>query len=171
MEEKKSVAEEVTAMNYDATGVAFDFVDVNNETALVCAFDASIREKVIKALADINFNITEAATDRDALKNMRFNAYDLIVVDENFAVDSKGDNEVLSYLQKLAIATRRKTMVTLLTDNYRTMDNMAAFNKSVNLVVNKKNIDDFASIVKRGLDDNKAFYSVFKETLKKTGRI
>jgi hypothetical protein len=47
---------------------------------------------------------------------------------------------------------------------------MAAFNKSVNLVINPKNIDDFEKILKRALADNIAFYRVFKETLMKFGR-
>ena len=46
-----------------------------------------------------------------------------------------------------------------------------AFNKSVNLMINKKNIDDFSINDPQGLADNKAFYGIFKETLKKLGRI
>ncbi len=171
MEEKKSVADEVTSMNYDAAGVSFDFIGVNNETVLVCESDAALKEKITKSLADLSYHITEPATDREALKNMRFHTYDLIVIDENFATEAQGNNEVLNYLQNLSAATRRNTMVTLLSDNHRTMDNMAAFNKSVDLVINKKNIDNFAAIIKRGLDDNKSFYNVYRETLRKTGRI
>jgi hypothetical protein len=103
---------------------------------------------------------------------MRFHVYDLIIVNENFDVaDTQSGNEVLNYLQNLVSALRRNIFVALLTDNYRTIDNMMAFNKSVNLVINTKNIDDFATIIKQGLDDNQAFYSVFKETLKKLGRV
>jgi hypothetical protein len=51
------------------------------------------------------------------------------------------------------------------------MDNMAAFNKSVNTIVNMENFGDFKTIIKRGVADNEAFYHVFKETMKKMGRI
>jgi hypothetical protein len=51
------------------------------------------------------------------------------------------------------------------------MDNMAAFNKSVNLIINLKNINEIEKILRRGLADNKAFYRVFKESLIKTGRV
>jgi hypothetical protein len=119
----------------------------------------------------MNYHIMESAIDREALKNMCFHIYDLIVIDENFTVGAPGNNEVLNYLQNLSAVTRRNTMVTLFTDNNRMMDNMAALNQSVDLVINKKNINDFAVIIKRGLDDNKSFYNVFRETLKNTGRI
>jgi hypothetical protein len=52
----------------------------------------------------------------------------------------------------------------------RTMDNMAAFSRSVNSVINLKNIDELGKIIKQGVADNKAFYHVFLETLQKMGK-
>jgi hypothetical protein len=48
---------------------------------------------------------------------------------------------------------------------------MAAFNNSVNLIINAKNIDDAVTIIKGAIADHEAFYYVYKETLKKKGRI
>jgi len=48
---------------------------------------------------------------------------------------------------------------------------MAAFNKSVNLVINTKNIDDARTIIKWGISENTAFYRVFRESMQKTGKI
>lgn len=172
MEEKTSLASEVASAAYDAADKPFDFLGANSETALICEMDQAVKEKIAKTLTDMGYNITEAVSGREALKSMRFHIYDLVVVNENFDVtDAGGTNDVMHYLQNLATAVRRNIFVALLSDNYRTMDNMTAFNKSVNLVVNKKNVDDFPVIIKRALDDNKVFYGVFKETLKKIGRI
>jgi CheY-like chemotaxis protein len=172
MEEKTSFADEAVSAGYDTADKPFDFISANNESALVCEEDPTIREKVSKTLINMGYHVSEPVSEREALKSMRFHAYDLVVINENFALESgQTSSEVLSYLQNLAAATRRNTFVVLLADNYRTMDNMMAFNKSVNLIINKKNIDDFAAIVKRGLDENKAFYGIFKEVLKKIGRI
>jgi CheY-like chemotaxis protein len=172
-EEKRSLVNEVASAGYDAGEKPFDFISAGSESALVCEADPAIKEKVTKALMDMGYHVTAPAAGREALKSMRFHSYDLIVVSENFDLtkNEQASNEVLNYLQSLAAAARRNIFVALLSDNYRTMDNMMAFNKSVNLVINKKNIDDFATIIKRGLDDNKAFYGIFKEALKKLGRI
>ena len=171
-EEKTSLVNEVAAAGYDAAEKPFDFIGTDSKTALVCEATPAIKEKIIKTLINMGYHVTEPASGREALKSMRFHVYDLIIVNENFdAADTKGGNEVLNYLQNLVSALRRNIFVALLTDNYRTMDNMMAFNKSVNLVINTKNIDDFVTIIKHGLDDNQAFYSVFKETLKKLGRV
>ena len=68
------------------------------------------------------------------------------------------------------MATRRRTFVALVSEKYRTMDNMAAFNRSVNIVINLKSIGDAGKIVKQGVADNRAFYHVFQETLQKMGK-
>ncbi|PKN68384.1 MAG: hypothetical protein CVU54_15110 [Deltaproteobacteria bacterium HGW-Deltaproteobacteria-12] len=172
-EEKKSLVNEVAAAGYDAGEKPFDFISAGTETALVCEADPAIREKITKTLIDIGYHVTEPASGREALKSMRFHSYDLVIVNENFdrTDNEPGSNEVLNYLQNLAAAARRNIFVVLLSDNYRTMDNMMAFNKSVNMIINKKNIDDFAAIIQRGLADNNAFYGIFKEALKKLGRV
>ena len=170
-EEKKSLVNEVASAGYDAAEKPFDFISTNSETALVCESDQAIKEIVTKTLVNMGYHVTEPVAGREALKSMRFHAYDLVVVSEGFDIaDAQSTNEVLNYLQNMAAAPRRNIFVALLSDNYRTMDNMMAFSKSVNLVINKKNIDDFATIIKKALEDNKAFYSIFKETLKKLGR-
>ncbi len=51
------------------------------------------------------------------------------------------------------------------------MDNMMAFNKSVNLIINMDDIDNFDKIISLGISENEFFYRVFKESLKKTGKI
>ena len=51
------------------------------------------------------------------------------------------------------------------------MDNMMAFNKSVNIIINYSNIKDFDKILRRGLTDNDMFYRVYKEMMRKTGRV
>ena len=172
-EEKKSLVNEVAAAGYDAGEKPFDFISASTETALVCEADPAIKEKITKTLKNMGYQVTEPASGREALKSMRFHSYDLVVVNEKFnGTDNEtSSNEVLYYLQNLAAAARRNIFVALLSDNYRTMDNMMAFNKSVNMIINKKNIDDFATIIQRGLDDSKVFYGIFKEALKKLGRV
>jgi DNA-binding NtrC family response regulator len=171
MEEEKSLLHEVEADVYDAADRPFDFVEDEGETALICEMDTQIREKVSDALSSLGFHITESSSARDALKKMRFHIYDAVILNENFDTQNPETNDVLAYLQNLAMTTRRHMFVALISERYRTMDNMAAFNKSVNLVINPKNIQDIGTILKRGINDNTAFYRVFYEGLRKTGKI
>lgn len=165
MEDEKKLLDEVAADTYDSSDRPFDFVLEEGETALICSNDASSRERVIQALQAMGYQISESASAKDALKSMRFHVFDLVVVDEGF------EREVLDYLETLNMNTRRHVFVALLTSTLRTMDNMAAFHLSVNLIINKKNIDDVGPILRRGINDNKHFYSAFMDGMRKIGKL
>jgi CheY-like chemotaxis protein len=170
MEEEKTLLDEVAAEGYDAADRPFDFVGEGGATALVCEPDPAVRDKIVGALREMNYQITEPATAKEAIKYMRFHVYDVVVLNELFDSEDKAANDVLTYLANLAMTTRRRIFVVLVSERYRTMDNMAAFNNSVNLILNLKNTDETGKIIKRGISDNAAFYHVFRETLQKMGR-
>lgn len=171
MEEEKTIFDEVTSDTYDAADKPFDFVEEGVKTALICEYDPALREQISTALKDMDYQVTEAATARDALKNMRFHIYDVVLVNDNFDRSGKEANAILDYLENLSISTRRQIFVALITDTYRTLDNMAAFNRSVNVTINVKSLDDLDKIIAQGEAENDAFYHIFSETLRKTGRI
>ena len=171
MEEEKNLLKEIAAGSYNASDRPFDFVDADAETALVCEPDDRVRERISKALRNLGYQIIEASEAIEAIKSMRFHVYDVVVVNEIIDPSAPDKNDVLAYLETLSIATRRQIFVALLSNRYRTMDNMSAFNRSVNIVINVKNIDDVGAIVKGAVADNAAFYRVFRDILKKMGRI
>jgi hypothetical protein len=68
------------------------------------------------------------------------------------------------------MAVRRNMFIAMISNRHRTMDNMTGFLKSVNLIINSKNIEDTGKILSRGLTEYLAFYRVFRDKLKETGR-
>ncbi len=170
MEEEKTQVKETASEGYDAADRPFDFIEEGGATALVCEPDPAVREKVSASLKDMGYRITVPATAKDALKAMRFHLFDVVVLNELFDTADPQANNVLQYLEGMAMTTRRRFFVALLSARFRTMDNMAAFNRSVNIVVNLKNIDEAGKIIKQGVADNRAFYHVFQETLQKMGK-
>jgi CheY-like chemotaxis protein len=169
MEEEKTLLEEASG-GYDAADRPFDFVEEGGATALVCESDPTVREKISRNLMDLGYQITVAAVAKDALKAMRFHIFDVVVLNELFDADDPQANDVLHYLADMSMTTRRRFFVALISSQYRTMDNMAAFNHSVNIVINLKNMDDMGKIINQGVADNRAFYHVFQETLQKMGK-
>ena len=168
---EKTIIDEVDSGTYDASEKPFDFLEEGAETALLCEPAPAVRGKIRSALENMGYNVTEPESDRDALKKMRFHVFDLVVLNEVFSSENPDENNVMKYLERLPMATRRKIFVVLATNRFRTMDNMAAFNKSVNIVVNTKSIDEIGKIIKGGVSNNAAFYRVFKNALVKTGRV
>lgn len=157
--------EEDEGEGYDAADKPFDFIEEEGKTALVCESDALIREKLRPAMNILEYHITEVPNSREALKKMRYHSYDLIIINEYFDTQDPDANPLLIYLERQFMDVRRNMFVTLLTSRFRTMDHMMAFSKSVNLILNIRNIDDFDKIIQRALADYGLFYKVFKESL------
>ena len=107
---------------------------------------------------------------REVLKQMRFHVFDMVVINEMFDTRDPDQNNILRYMERLGMDTRRQMYVVLLTDRFRTNDNMVTFNKSVNLVLNRSNMDRMEKIIQRGITETTAFYKVYKESLIKAGR-
>ncbi|MBN2515719.1 MAG: hypothetical protein JXC33_06760 [Deltaproteobacteria bacterium] len=171
MDDAKEHPHENSIESYDASDRPFDFIEEGTETALICESTPYIRSKIIDLLQKEGVRITEPASAQEALKNMRFHVYQLIVIGEHYETDDDRKNVILRYLNGLSMDIRRNIFVVLITRRFRTMDKMAAFNKSVNIVVNVKDVDQFGAIVKKGVAEHEAFYHVFKEVLRKTGKI
>ncbi len=166
----KGMIDEVASEGYDSAERPFDYVEGGVETALVCEHDPAAKQKVRDALERLNYYVVEAGSARNALKFMRFHTYNLTVLNETFEASSADSNHVLQYMVQLPMGSRRDTFVVLLCKGVRTKDRMLAFNKSVNLVVNVKDIDDLEKILRGDLAEHEEFYRVFKEGLRKTGR-
>jgi predicted Zn finger-like uncharacterized protein len=150
---------------YDAAEKPFDFIEEEGKTALVCESDAIIREKIRPSLEILEYHITEVPNSREALKKMRYHNYDLIAINEYFDTQDPDANPLLIYLERMAMEMRRNIYVTLITSRFRTMDHMIAFQKSVNMVLNIRNVDDFDKIIQRGIADFGLFYKVYKESM------
>jgi CheY-like chemotaxis protein len=171
MEEQKDLLNEGASAGYDAADRLFDFMGGEaGLTALVCEADPTVREKISEGLKGLDYQITTPEKAKEALKAMRFHVFDVVVLNELFDTTNPETNEILLYLDNLNMSTRRRFFVALVSDRYRTMDNMAAFSRSVNLVINLKSIEDTGRIIKQGLIDHKAFYHIFQETLQKLGK-
>jgi CheY-like chemotaxis protein len=171
MEEGKTLLNQVASASYDPADRQFDFVGGGGATALVCEPDPALREQINNGLKEMGYQITMPATAMDALKAMRFHIFDVVVLNELFDSADPQTNSVLRYLENMVMTTRRRFFVALVSDRYRTMDNMAAFNRSVNIIINRNNVDNAGEIIQQGVADNRAFYHVFQETLRKMGKV
>jgi predicted Zn finger-like uncharacterized protein len=158
-------------VSYDATDKPFDFAEEEGKTALLCEANSEVRKKISSVLGFMEYHITEAENTRDALKKFRFHVYDLVILNENFDTRMPDSNGILIYFARAHMAARRNMYVVLLSNRFRTMDNMVTLQKSVNLVINLKDIEDIEKILKRGISEYEFTYRIYQESLKNAGRI
>jgi predicted Zn finger-like uncharacterized protein len=155
--------------DYDASERPFDFLEEEGNTALICENDPEIVKQITIVLGIMDYSITTAESVRDALKKMKYHTYDMILVNETFDGSDPDANGLLVYLERLNMDVRRNIFVGLLTRRFPSMDNMAAFIKSVNITINPKDISSLDRILARGINEYDLFYAMFKESLKKLG--
>jgi CheY-like chemotaxis protein len=137
---------------------------------LVCVDDAS-RQNVIKAALDqLGFTMYAAKSAEEAVERLRRDPFEVAVIDEQFQGSSGLDNEVLQALQTMPMSIRRYMFVALLGRTYKTFDNMLAFSRSVNVVVNLNDLPHLPAILRKGITENNEFYRTFREMLAEVGK-
>jgi len=154
---------------YDAREKQFDYLEKGQLTALICESDPDMAQQINQALEKLDFICAPAESTLVAIKYMRYHVFDLIVLNEAFDGQDPKTNPIRLFLSRLPMTTRRNMFVTLLTRRFRTMDNMAAYNLSVNQVIHEDSIEEIEQIIRQGIDDNNAFYSTFKKVLAALG--
>jgi CheY-like chemotaxis protein len=149
---------------------AVEFHEEGEKMALICDDNQSNQEILISALKELGYRASMGKDPKDVLEKMRFTHYDVIVLDEGFGGGTPSENPVLSHIQPMPIVTRRNTFFALIGKQYTTLNNMMAFSKSANLVINQKDLPQIKNILKKSISDNDKFYKVFKETLRALGK-
>ncbi|MGD9159125.1 MAG: zinc-ribbon domain-containing protein [Desulfobacteraceae bacterium] len=133
--------------------------------------DENIHDKIKPAIEGHNYKFITVPTIREALLKLRFHQFDLMVLADGFDGQEIVGGPIMNYLNHLSMSIRRGIFLTIIGEKYQTMDEMMAFAMSANMVVNTKDLVNFAPILKRGIGDNEKFYRVFLDTFEKEGKI
>ncbi|GBC63415.1 hypothetical protein DENIS_4409 [Desulfonema ishimotonii] len=143
----------------------FDFLEKGTQTGIICEPDPQRRAQIRAILEEMKYVLAESTSPRDALKQMRYHDFHLIVLNEMFGTRDPDMNHVLKYLCQMPMVSRRNMFVALLSDRFRTGDNMQAFNKSVNLIINTGEMGRFQKVLEHSVKENESFYKVYKDLL------
>jgi predicted Zn finger-like uncharacterized protein len=148
-----------------------EFLQAGAMSALICV-DEPERVKAVKtALVELNCHGSLASSVKEALSKLRYNHYDIVMLDEEFCGETAENNTILRYLQPMPMSTRRNIFVTLICKKHRTLDNLVAFAKSVNAVINVNDVPKVKMIIERALAEHRRFYKVFIDMLQVSGAI
>jgi hypothetical protein len=145
-----------------------DFFEVGDKTSLTCT-DNNVGEVVRSTLRELGFKFHTAENSDLAIERTRYNSYDIIVLQENFAGSTMKSNVVLTYLSALSMSQRRTSMVVLIGSGFKTLDAMQAFGHSVQLVVNASDLPNFTAILKKSWAEFQAMYKVYKDVFASVG--
>jgi predicted Zn finger-like uncharacterized protein len=146
-----------------------EFLQAGAMSALICMDEPECVKAVKTALTELNFHGSLASSVKEALSKLRYNHYDLVMLAEEFCGETAENNTILRYLQPMPMATRRNIFLALISKKHRTLDNLVAFAKSVNTVINVNDVPKVKMILERALAEHRRFYKVFLDMLQASG--
>jgi len=167
---KKEEIEDPGIDEYGEDSSPLDFFEEGTKLALVLDGDDGHLKAIDSALEELSYKSIVCPSTKEAMAKLRLHHFDIIILSDGFDGQHLEKSPVTHLLNHLSISIRRKTFLTLLSDKFKTLDNMMAFGKSANLVVNPADISNLALILKKSISDTEKFYKVYMDTLKEVGK-
>ena len=163
-------AEEAYGYEDYADDEALVFFEEGTKLALLMASNEEEGKKIIPALEQLGYKVIPTSNTRDAIGKARFHHFDMVVLMEGFDNQRLEHSAMINYLNRLSMSIRRRIFVALLSEHFKTMDDMMAFAMSANVVINSRDIEKLVPILKKAISENERFYKVFLDSLTEAGK-
>jgi len=138
--------------------------------ALVLHGDEGQVNNISSVLEELSYKPIVAPSAQDAMGKLRLHHFDLIILSDGFDGQNLEGSPVTHYLNHLSMSVRRKIFLVLVSDKFKTMDNMTALTLSANLVINPADLSKLRLILNKAIPDHEKFYKIFMDTLKEAGK-
>jgi DNA-directed RNA polymerase subunit RPC12/RpoP len=172
MEAKPSRKESEESYGYDdyADDEALAFFEEGTKLALLMASNSEESKKILPAIEKLGYKPIPTSSTRDAIGKARFHHFDMVILMDGFDGQPLEHSVMISYLNRLSMSVRRRIFVALISEHFKTMDDMMAFAMSANVVINSSDIEKLFPILKKAISENEKFYKVFLDSLAETGK-
>jgi len=161
---------EEAGIEYEDDTSPLEFFEEGARLALVLDGDEANVTEITPALEELSYKPILPTSLGEAMGKLRLYHFDLILLSDGFDGQNLERSPITNYLNHLSMSVRRKTFLVLLSQKFKTMDNMTAFGESANLVVNPDDLSSLPLILKKAISDNEKFYKVFMDTIKEVGK-
>jgi hypothetical protein len=142
------------------------FVDLGDNTALVCIDHQQYQKIVVPQLIDMAYKVHLGLFEEDISLKLKTYNYDVVVIYENFKGSKLEANPILREMVKRPGARRRQHFVVLLSHKFATNDATSAFVHSVDQVLNISDLANFKVVLRRGVAQHRELYHSFNEMVK-----
>jgi hypothetical protein len=142
------------------------FLNLGNNTALVCVDHQQYQKVVVPQLVDLGYKVHLGLFEEDVILKLQTYSYDVVVIYENFKESTLQTNPILIELTRGPDARRREHFVILLSHQFATNDAMSAFVQSVDHVINIADLANFKPVLQRAATQHRQLYQPFNEMLK-----
>ncbi len=141
----------------------------NEPGAMVCHTEPAAFKNLLEKMG---YRVHTPSHHIEAVNNLRFNDYRLVIVTDDFVKKPAEQANILEHLQNMNMSQRRRIFLVYVADKARSFDPMEAFAKSVNMIVAKEDAtkENFGEALARGIRDGDRFFKVYFEVMEKLGK-
>src|SRR4051812_2213157 len=143
-----------------------NFVDLGDNTALVCVDHQQYQKIVVPQLIDMTYKVHLGLFEEDVSLKLKTYNYDVVLIYENFKGATLQTNPLIKEMEKRRDARRREHFVILLSHKFATNDAMSAFVQSVDQIINIADLANLKPILRRGVAQHRDLYHSFGDMLK-----
>ena len=165
---------EGSGFDQDTAGMGSDipkFQTGGSKQALVCIAPSLGRKRIIAGLENVGLKVHVSETSAQALKNLKYYVYPLVVIDDAFDTDKA----IATYMNNMDMFLRRKICLVLLGPGLETGNAMTALDLSANYVIKSQDleqkdaflVDDVLAVA---LSEHEQMYAVFNDSMKAVGK-
>ena len=142
------------------------FIDLGDNTALVCIDHQQYQKIVVPQLIDMTYKVHLGLFEEDVMLKLKTYNYDVVIIYENFKGSKIETNPILNEMTQIVGARRRQHFVVLLSHKFPTNDAMSAFVNSVDQIINIADLANFKAVLRRGVSQHRELYHSFNEMFK-----
>ncbi len=143
-----------------------NFVDLGDNTALVCVDHQQYQKIIVPQLIDMTYKVHLGLFEEDVSLKLKTYNYDLVLIYENFKGATLQTNPLVREMAKRRDARRREHFVVLISHKFATNDAMSAFVQSVDQIINIADLANLKPVLRRGVAQHRDLYHSFNDMMK-----
>src|ERR1700679_1957091 len=135
----------------------FEFIGPNDQPALLAITSPEPLKMVKATLAGMGYKSHVVETHLQFETRYNQVAYQIVVIEENFAGGNILDNASLRYVQELPMAQRRNLVFFLIGPTSESLNTMQGFCQSVHCVLNFSELQMMTEVMQKTIAENDMF--------------
>ncbi|MDR1871059.1 MAG: hypothetical protein LBS60_03865 [Deltaproteobacteria bacterium] len=149
--------------------IELDDISEGLKMALVAYDSEEIQELLYNKLTGMGFKSVMAINVRDAVKQLKFGRFQLMLIQEDYYGATLSSNQLLRAVNGLELSIRHEMFIALIGPSFTSLDDLTAFSLSLDTVINTADLEEVEKILISGMGHVQKFYSVYNEMLIQRG--
>ncbi|MDR1395082.1 MAG: zinc-ribbon domain-containing protein [Deltaproteobacteria bacterium] len=141
----------------------FDEMSEGLKAALVAYDSEEIQDMLYQKLSSMGFKPFLALNVRDAVKQLKFGRFQLMLIQEDYYGATLTSNQLLRAVNGLELSIRHEMFIAVIGPSFTSLDDLTAFGLSLDTVINTSDLDDLERILISAMGHVQKFYSTYNE--------